>query len=171
MNFSSISSLDGVVKVINEAEEATKDEKRTIKESAIPDVLFGAAGGTLGGAASFAALYGLGTVGLSAAGISSGLAAAGGIVGGGMAAGVFVLAAPIAVLAAGGVGISMHLRKKQLLQEKQKLYQQALSKHNAIIKALKEEVNASKERIDYLNGLNVLLQHAIKDLKEDLKIA
>ena len=55
------------------------------------------------GVGSFAALYGLGSVvGLSAAGITSGLAAAGSIVGGGMVAGVFVLAAPVAVL--GGIG-------------------------------------------------------------------
>ena len=41
-----------------------------------------------------AALYGLGTVGLSAVGITSGLATIGSVVGGGMVAGVFVMAAP-----------------------------------------------------------------------------
>ena len=39
------------------------------------------------------------------------------------------------------------------------------------LKALKEESNADKERIDYLNGLNILLQSAIKDLQHDLGIA
>lgn len=67
-----------------------------------------------------AALYGLGTVGLSAAGITSGLAAAGSIVGGGMVAGVFVLAAPAVIFAAGGVGITSHLKSKQLKQEKER---------------------------------------------------
>ena len=38
-------------------------------------------------------------------------------------------------------------------------------------KALEEEKDADKERIDYLNGLNILLQSAIKDLKHDLGIA
>lgn len=65
---------------------------RTIRESSIPEVLSGALGAGIGGIGSFAALYGLGMVGLSAAGITSGLAAAGSIIGDGMVAGVFVLA-------------------------------------------------------------------------------
>ena len=84
--------------------------------------LAGALGAGIGGVGSFAALYGLGVVGLSAAGITSGLATAGAIVGGGMVAGVFVLAAPIAALAAGGVGVASHLKSKQLRQEKERLY-------------------------------------------------
>ena len=99
MNFQSVESLQSVVNVVNEAAVAVDDKKRTIRESAIPEVLAGALGAGIGGVGSFAALYGLGSVvGLSAAGITSGLAAAGGIVGGGMAAGVFVLAAPVAVI-------------------------------------------------------------------------
>lgn len=96
MNFQSVEALQSVVNVVNEAVAALNDKKRTIRESAIPEVLAGALGAGIGGVGSFAALYGLGSVvGLSAAGITSGLAAAGGIVGGGMVAGVFVLAAPI----------------------------------------------------------------------------
>lgn len=51
------------------------------------------------------------------------------------------------------------------------VYKNAIAKQNAILKALKEESNADKERIEYLNGLNILLQSAIKDLKHDLGIA
>ena len=171
MVFQNIESLQQVVNIVNEASAAVNDKTRTIRESAIPEVLTGALGAGIGGIGSFAALYGLGTVGLSAAGITSGLAAAGSIVGGGMVAGVFVLAAPVAVLAAGGVGITAHLKNKQLRQEKERLYTEALKKHEAIIKALKEEINADKERIDYLNGLNILLTQAIKDLKKDLGVA
>ena len=47
----------------------------------------------------------------------------------------------------------------------------ALAKQTAIIKALKEEKDADKQRIEYLNGLNILLQAAIKDLQYDLGIA
>jgi len=171
MVFQNIESLQQVVNIVNEASDAVNDKTRTIRESAIPEVLTGALGAGIGGIGSFAALYGLGTVGLSAAGITSGLAAAGSIVGGGMVAGVFVLAAPVAVLAAGGVGITAHLKNKQLRQEKERLYTEALKKHEAIIKALKEEINADKERIDYLNSLNILLTQAIKDLKKDLGVA
>ncbi len=117
-------------------------------------------------------MYGLGSViGLSATGITSGLAAAGGFVGGGMVAGVFVLAAPVAILAAGGVGFASHLKNKQLCQEKERLYKEALAKHQAIIKALKDEAEADKEKLDYLQSLNILLARAIDDLKADLGVA
>ena len=169
MVFQSVESLQQVVNVVNEAAAAVNDKSRTIRESAIPEVLAGALGAGIGGVGSFAALYGLGSVvGLSAAGITSGLAAAGSIVGGGMVAGVFVLAAPVAVLAAGGVGLAAHLKNKQLRQEKERLYKEALKKHEAIIQALKSEADADKERLDYLQSLNILLTQAIKDLKNDL---
>lgn len=169
MVFQSVEALQQVVNVVNEAAAAVNDKTRTIRESSIPEVLAGALGAGIGGVGSFAALYGLGSVvGLSAAGITSGLAAAGSIVGGGMVAGVFVLAAPIAVLAAGGVGLAAHLKHKQLKQEKERLYKEALKKHQAIIQAMKDETNADKERLDYLHSLNILLTKAIKDLKKDL---
>lgn len=171
MKFSTLDSLEPVVNVVNEAGEALRDKKRVIKDSAIPEVLAGALGAGVGGVASFAALYGLGVVGLSAAGITSGLAAAGALVGGGMVAGVFVLAAPVAILGGVGVGLASATKRKQLKKEKERLYQEALKKHNAIIKALKDEADTDKERLDYLQSLNILLQQAVKDLKADLGYA
>ena len=171
MNFQSVDSMQLVVNVVNEAAAALNDKNRTIRESAIPEVLVGALGAGIGGVCSFVALYGLGTVvGLSAPGITSGLAAAGTIIGGKMVAGVFVLAAPVAVLAATGVGVASHLKNKQLRQEKERLYNEALKKHEAIIKAMQAEADADKERMDYLQSLNILLQQAIKDLQHDLGI-
>lgn len=171
MNFQSVESMQAVVNVVNEAAAALNDKNLTIKESAIPEVLAGVLGAGIGGGGSFAALYGLGVVGLSAAGITSGLAAAGAIVGGGMVAGVFVLASPVAGLAAAGVGVVSHLKNKQLRQEKERLYKEALKKHEAIIQVMKTEANADKERMDYLQSLNILLQQTIKDLQKDLGIA
>jgi hypothetical protein len=162
--------MQSVVNVVNEAAAALNDENRTIKESAIPEVLAGALGAGIGGVGSFAAIYGLGVVGLSAPGITSGLAAAGAIVGGDMVAGVFVLAAPVAGLAAAGVGVASRLKNKQLRQEKERLYKEALKKHEEIIKALKAEADADKERMDYLQSLNILLQHSIKELQHDLGV-
>ena len=131
-------------------------------------MLAGALGAGIGGIGSFAALYGLGTVGLSAAGITSGLATIGSVIGGGMVAGVFVMAAPVVVLAGGGILLASNLKNKQLKQEKERLYKEALQKHEAIIQALKTEADADKERLDYLQSLNILLTQAIKDLKNDL---
>ena len=175
--FQSVDSLQTVVNVVNEAALALNEKSRTIRESAIPEVLMGALGAGVGAVGSFIALYGLGTVGLSAAGIMSGLATAGGavstLVGGAVSAsvaGIFVLATPVVVLGASGVGGAAHLKNKQLRQEKERLYKEALQKHEAIIKALKEEANADKERLDYLQSLNILLSQAIKDLRKDLGV-
>ncbi len=167
-NFKSLDALVPIVNILNEAGEALKDKSRTIASSAIPDVLAGVVGAGIGGVVSFTALYGLGAVGLSAPGITSGLAVAGSLVGGGMVAGVFVLAAPVAALAVGGVLIMGAIKGNQLRQEKERLLQAALEKHHAIVEALKEEVDATKERADYLSSLNVLLQKAIQDLQADL---
>ena len=175
MVFQSVESLQQVVNVVNESAFALNDKNRTMRESAIPEVLAGALGAGIGGAGSFAALYGLGTVGLSGPAIMTGLAVAGqGVsiaLGGAVSAsvaGIFVLSLPIAGLAATGVGVASHLKSKQLRQEKERLYTEALRKHEAIIKALKDEVDADKERLDYLQSLNILLTRAIKDLKKDL---
>ena len=178
MKFQSVDALQQVANVVNEASEALNDSNRTIRESAIPEVLAGAVGAGIGSAISFGALYGLGTVGLSAVGITSGLATAGAtasaVLGGAVSAsvaGVFVLAAPVAVLAAGGVGVASRLRSRQLRQEKERLYKVALEKHQAIIERLKEETDAGRERIEYLQSLNVLLERAVMDLRQDLGMA
>lgn len=172
MRFQSQDALKQVQNVLNEANVALNDRSRTIKTSAIPEALAGALGAGAGGAVGFAALYlGGSVVGLSAAGITSGLAAAGAIVGGGMTAGIAVLAAPAVILGGAGVGIASHVRNKKLREAKELCYKEAVKKQTAIINALKQESNADKERIDYLNSLNTLLQSAIKDLKYDLGMA
>ena len=70
MVFQSVDALQQVVNIVNEAALAVNDTSRTIRRSAIPEVLVGALGAGIGGVGSFLALYGLGTVGLSAAGIT-----------------------------------------------------------------------------------------------------
>ena len=171
MKFQNQEALKTVQAVIDDADEALKDKSRRMDDSPIREVVAGAVGVGVGAGIGFAGLYlGGSVVGLSAAGITSGLAAAGGLIGGGMAAGVAVLAAPAVVLGGAAVGVTSHIKNKKLREAKELLYKNALSKQTAIVKALKEESNADKERIDYLNGLNVLLQAAIKDLKHDLGI-
>lgn len=168
-NFKSLDALKNVEKIVNEASTALKSKTSTIVNSAIPETLAGALGAGMGGVGSFAALfYGGSVVGLSAAGITSGLATAGAVVGGGMVAGIFVLAAPIAILGAGAVGVASSVKNKKLREAKERLLKLAIEKNHAINKALEEEVNATKERADYLNSINILLQRAINDLKADL---
>lgn len=88
-----------------------------------------------------------------------------------MVAGIGVLAAPAVILGGIGVGTASHIRNKRLREAKELVYKNAIAKQTAIVKALKEETDADKERIEYLNGLNILLQSAIKDLQHDLGIS
>jgi len=166
-NFKSMDSLKNVEIIINEASEALNDKKRNILHSPIPDVLAGALGAGLGGASSFAVLFLAGTKGLSAVGITTGLAAAGKLVGGGMVAGIGVLALPAVVLGGTGILIATGIKRRKLNEAKDRLLKLAVEKQHAISAALKDEVEATKERADYLNSLNVLLQRAINDLKAD----
>ena len=75
--FPDLKSLEWVVHIINEVARALNDKTRITAKGSIPDSLFKALGAATGSAGSLATLYGLGTTGFSAAGITSGLAAAG----------------------------------------------------------------------------------------------
>ena len=169
MKFQSQDALKTVQSVIDDADKALKDKSRRMENSPIGEAVAGAVG--VGAGVGFAGLYLGGSVaGLSAAGITSGLAAAGRLIGGGMAAGIAVLAAPAVILGGAGMGVASHMKNKKLREAKELIYKNALAKQTAILKALKDESDADKERIDYLNGLNILLQSAIKDLQHDLGI-
>ena len=82
----------------------------------------------------------------------------------GLAASPFTL--PVAIA---GVAFAVH-KKKKLKNTKEILYKDAIAKQTALIEVLKEESNADKERIDYLNGLIDLLTVTIKDLQHDLEM-
>ena len=168
LNFKSINALESVQRVLKDAGDALSNPTAGMKESAIPEVLTGALGAGVGGGISFAALYGLGTVGLSAAGMTSALATAGALVGGGMAAGVFVLAAPVAALGGVGVWAAAKHNQKKLLQAKERMLQDAIRKRDAIVAELGNRVGMSEDRIKRLTALNTLLQQAVKDLQQDL---
>lgn len=169
MKFQSQEALKAVQSVIDDADAALHDKSRRMQDSPIGEALAGAVGVGVGAGVGFAGLYLGGSVaGLSAAGITSGLAAAGGLLGGGMVAGIAVLAAPAVILGGAGVGIASHIKNKKLREAKELIYKNAIHKQTAILKALREESYADKERIDYLNRLNILLQAAIADLRHDL---
>jgi hypothetical protein len=149
-----------------ETEELEKIRKKAMDEvtsalqaleNKFPGITEGAAalaGSGVGAAASFGALYTLGTTGVSAAGITSGLATAGSIVGGGMVAGIGILAAPVAVLGIGGYAIVKHRKngklKVALTLAIKKLYdvQEKLMSNAEYFKA---EIAVIKAHIDMLN--------------------
>lgn len=145
-----------------EAERLRTEAAREVKtvldqlENDYPGVTEGmssAFGAGTGAAGSFAALYLLGTTGLSAAGITSGLAAAGAVVGGGMVAGIGVLAAPIAILGIGGYWLAKKHKNAKLAAALgaaiRRLYeiQERLMKN---AEYFKEEIAGIKAAVDLL---------------------
>lgn len=171
MNFPNLDSLQPVINVINEASITLGNPTRTIKDSPLLDVFSAALGAGTGAGVSFLAIYGLGTVGLSAVGITTALATAGSIVGGGMAAGVLVLAAPVAGLAGAGVLVAKQIKKKQLRQEKKRLYAEAKKKYPLVETEwdkIKDNTEISPDRKDIIKGLLILLKKAIEELEADL---
>lgn len=172
MKYQSQEALKLVQAVIDDADEALHDKSRRMEDSPIGEAVAGAVGLGAGAGIGFAGLYLGGTVaGVSAAGITSGLAAAGSLIGGGMAAGIAVLAAPAVVLGGIGYGVASRMKYKKLKEAKNLIYKNAVAKQNAILKELKNERDSDKERIEYLTGLNTLLEAAIVDLRHDLGIA
>ena len=130
-------------------EELRKDHPKAVEAAAV------AVGGTLGGAASYTALYFAGTAGLSAAGMTSGLATAGALVGGGMAAGVSVLAAPVAVFAIAGYAIAKRRRNAKLAAAVKRATGKLYSIQERLIanaQYFREELAEIKEYIDEFSG-------------------
>jgi hypothetical protein len=166
--YKNLDALEPVKKVLAEAEKAVNDKSRTIETSDIPEILGGIAGGTIGVGIGLTFVYASGVAGLSAVGITSGLAALGALIGGGMMAGIFVAAAPMAVLGIAGYAVLAEKNKQKLIQAKEALFQDAIRKHDAILREINDKVNLSEERNSYLTSLNVLLRHIIDDLKKDL---
>jgi hypothetical protein len=171
LKYNSQDSLNPIVAIINDANQALNNPRRTKIDSEIGEMLGAIAGVGAGGAMSFGLLGALGVAGYSAAGITSGLAAAGSLVGGGMVAGIGVLAAPAVVLGVGAYAVISKNKKKKLKEQKEALLKEAVAKQNAIINELQNDLKATKDRAEYLNQLNVALQYAIKDLKDDLGYA
>lgn len=166
--YKNLGALEPIKKVLAEADKAINDKSRTIETSDIPEILGGIAGGTIGVGVGLTLVYASGVAGLSAVGITSGLAALGGIIGGGMVVGIFVAAAPMAVLGMAGYAVLAQRNKRELLQAKEVLFQEAIRKHDAILREINKKVNLSEERNRYLDSLNVLLRKIIDDLKKDL---
>ena len=125
-------------------------------------------GGGVGAAGSFAALYGLGVVGLSGPGIMSGLAAAGALIGGGAAAGVGVLAAPVAVLAVGGYAVMGHNKKKRVRRLQGQVLAKAIGKQNEILRKLANRADLSDMVVGELEARLEVLHRVVESLQGKL---
>jgi hypothetical protein len=161
-NFKTQESLQPVINVINEANIALYDKNRTIQQSAMPNALAAALGAGTAGSVSFSSLYGMSMQQYSGTGINMAFNAAHSLISNGIGR---------TVLSTGGSVVSETVKNKQLKDDKSKIYQDVQGKQSAISAELSVEVtSAGKERLDYLQGLNLLLIQAEKDLREDLNI-
>lgn len=142
----------------------------------VVDAAAAAVGSTIGGGASFTALYFGGAVaGLSASGITSGLVAAGTLVGGGMVAGIGVLAAPMVVLGVAGVLIAQKRRNAKLAvalnRAIEKLYaiQDRLMANAEYFRGelaeLRAYITVLEKQLDELKTINQKLKNEIQKLK------
>lgn len=84
--------------------------------------------------------------------------------------GSFVAIGATPMLASTGIGLITPavLMMKDLNKAKSLTYKNALAKQTAIIKALREEQDADKERVELLEATNKMLTQIINDLKYDL---
>lgn len=146
MKYNTEKDLKEVYAYIDEAELAVKDKSRTMGDSDIASAI-----------AKGAATSGL---------VAGGVATASTI-------GMLTPLAPIVLIGITGGIIGRLIKKKSEKEKMQKAkelaYKEAIAKQNALIKALKEETNADKERIEYLVGLNQLLQEKIFELQKELE--
>jgi len=168
--YRNLDALEPIKKTLDEADRALNDKSRTIKTSEMPEILGAIAGGAVGVGAGLTLVSVAGISGFSAVGITSGLAALGTVLGGGMVAGIFVAGAPMAIFGIGGYSLLSRRNKKKLTQAKEALLQEALQRHDAIIRELSQKVNLSEERSEYLSTINILLQQVIQDLEGDLEM-
>ena len=125
-------------------------------------------GGGVGAAGAFAALYGLGIVGLSGPGIMTGLAAAGTLIGGGAAAGVGVLAAPVAILAVGGYALMNYRKKKRVRELQGQVLAKAIGKQNEIIRKLAGRAELSNTVVCELEARLELLHQVVGKMQAKL---
>ena len=78
------------------------------------------------------------------------------------------IVAPIAAVGGLIAARTVQNRALKLREEKERLYNLAIQKQQAIIDELRVEIDSSEKRIEYLESINGLLQDAIDKLKEDL---
>lgn len=168
-NYPTSTALVPVRKTLDEAGTAVADAGRTIKSFTVPPSVGAVAGVGVGAVSGWGILtFGAkaGTVG--AAAITSGLAAAGHVIGGGMMLGIGVVAAPAVILGVSGYAYLAKKKRDKLRVEKEALLQEALRKHDGILRALQEEAAATRDRLELLRAMNFRLTDVIRNLRQDL---
>ena len=162
-------SLKPVQDVLTEAAELCDEKFLSNWKLDVPP----AAGGAIGAAAGVGVGKGTLVVGAAAgtkgaAALTSGSAFAGHAVGAGMAAGIGIVAAPVAALGAVGYSVFRHKQKKQLVAEKKELLGEAEVRRKSVQDLRTKWLERNRALEDRLQGCLVRLDDAIKHLRDDL---
>ncbi len=169
MHFKSVDDLKKVTAIINETANAIASPKKIMDNSPLAVIVSAAIGRGIVGNETFLEIYEIGESQLESTEDPNELVKKAAVAGG-VVAGVVILSAPILALAgAGALGITA-LKSKKLLEEKQRLLDEANMKHKALLQTIEREADAPVARTGYLKGLNVLLEHAIMDLQDDIAL-
>lgn len=154
MKYKTEKDLNEVYRYFDEVDLALSDKTRTINDSDLSDKI------AKGAASFFAArgIVGVGTVGAEIIGMS-------------ILPIVPILLSPTALIGVTVLGRFVKRKKEEekLRRAKELAYKEAIAKQNAIIKELKKESYADKERMEYLVGLIQCLQETILELQNELK--
>ena len=169
MHFKSVDDLKKVTAIINETAVAIQAPGKVLDNSPIAVIISAAIGKGIVGNETFLEIYEIGESQMESQEDPNELIKKIAI-GGGVTAGIIVLSAPVLALAGAGVLGVTALKSKKLLEEKQRLLDEANKKHKALLQTIERETDASDARRGYLQGLNVLLEHAIMDLQDDIAL-
>ena len=139
MKYETLEDLKRAEAEIAEFDKMLDKESNCEVKGAISELTGGAVGAASGVGGGLAAVYFLGTVGFSAAGIVSGLAAIGALVGGGMLAGIAVVATVPVLLGGGGAMAVRYHRSKQFKKARKKLRAHAVARRDFLVRLIKEK--------------------------------
>ena len=86
-----------------------------------------------------------------------------------MAAGIAIVAVPVAVVGAGAFVFAKHKQQLKLTAEKEELLREATSRHEIITKMKKELSGGNEGLLDHIRRIDVRLEDAISHLTHDLQ--
>jgi len=85
-----------------------------------------------------------------------------------MLLGVAVVAAPAVLLGIGGFAAATYWHNARLDRERRALLQEAIRKHEAVLRQEKAENSRNRERAAYLHTLVIKLEDVIRNLQGDV---
>lgn len=162
--FDESEKIKRIEELLEEVDKGLRNPSRCVADSSI-DRMIGEVLNmkkTLGSAQ----IIGLSVAGAHVAGVV-GSVAAGSAVGTAAALNAAVAGLPLVIMGSMIFGISSFLKIERIKEKKRELSKIALFKETEIRRTMREESNVSRERMNYLEGLSLLLQRFFSEWNEE----